>query len=108
MSDFENMYPDSEDRAQEETSIVTLLDEDGNEHEFEHIDSFPFNGETYVVLVPTEEEIENGEADEVLIFTLRVDDEGNEALLLVEDEAELDMAYEEFKSRMQDEFDFEE
>ncbi|MBE7048712.1 MAG: DUF1292 domain-containing protein [Ruminococcaceae bacterium] len=94
--------------SQEESSLVTMMDEEGNEHTFEHVDSFPLNGETYVVLIPTEEEVEQGEADEVLIFTLHADEEGNEALLLVEDEAELDMAFEEFKIRMQDEFDFEE
>ncbi len=105
MKDFEK---ENEARETEEVSTVTLFDEDGNEHEFEHIDSFEFNGETYVVLVPTEEEVAAGEADEVLIFTLHKDEEGNEALLLVEDEAELDMAFEEFKSRMQDAFDFEE
>lgn len=103
MTDFEQV-----NGAEEEVSLVTLMDEEGKEHEFEHIDSFPFNGETYVVLVPTDAEIEAGEADEVLIFTLQTDEEGNETLLLVEDEAELDMAYEEFKARMQDEFDFEE
>lgn len=104
MKDFEQ----NEIQGTEEPSIVTLLDEDGNEHAFEHVDSFPFNGETYVVLIPTEEEVAAGEADEVLIFTLHTDEEGNESLLFVEDEAELDMAFEEFKSRMQDEFDFEE
>lgn len=105
MSEFDERYNEA---AEEEPSIVTLLDEDGNEHEFEHIDSFPFNGETYVVLILTEEEVEAGEADEVLIFTLQTDEEGNETLLFVEDEAELDMAFEEFKNRMNDEFDFEE
>ena len=60
------------------------------------------------MLIPTEEEVAAGEADEVLIFTLQTDEEGNETLLFVEDEAELDMAFEEFKSRMNDEFDFEE
>jgi len=106
MDEFKNTYDPEE--MDEEPSLVTLLDEDGNEHEFEHVDSFPFNGETYVVLIPTEEEIAEGEADEVLFFTLTVDEEGNETLNFVEDEAELDMVYEEFKSRMEDEFDFEE
>ena len=95
------------EEAEDAASLVTLLDEEGNEHQFEHVDSFPFNGETYVVLIPTEEEIAEGEADEVLFFTLQTDDEGKEALSLVEDEAELDMIYEEFKLRRQDEFDFE-
>lgn len=103
MSDIKNITPDTE----EEPTIITMLDEDGVEHEFEHVDSFPFNGETYVVLIPTEEEVQAGEADEVLFFTLKIDDEGNEALTFVEDEAELDMVFEEFKTRMGDVYDFE-
>ena len=58
----------------------------------------------YVCLVPSSED---EESDEVLIFTLSTDEAGKEALMLVEDEAELDMAFEEFKKRMQEEFDFE-
>ncbi len=102
MSDFEQNIPDEMD-----PTLVTMLDEDGNEHEFEHVDSFPLNGETYVVLIPTEEEVAAGEADEVLFFTLQVDEEGNEVLTFVEDEGELDMAFEEFKKRMAEDFDFE-
>ncbi len=103
MSDIKNLTPETE----EEPSIVTMLDEEGNEHAFEHVDSFPFNGETYVVLIPTEDEVVAGEADEVLFFTLQTDSEGNETLTFVEDEAELDMVFEEFKSRMGDVYDFE-
>ena len=50
MSDFEKVMPGE---VEEEPTIVTMLDEEGNEHEFEHVDSFPFNGETYVVLIPS-------------------------------------------------------
>lgn len=88
----------------EDDGVVMLLDEDGNEHAFEHLDSFEFNGDVYVCMASADE---GEDSDEVLIFTLSTDEEGNEALLLVEDEAELDMAFEEFKKRMQDEFDFE-
>lgn len=102
MSDITNITPEAD-----EPSIVTMLDEEGNEHAFEHVDSFPFNGETYVVLIPTEEEVLAGEADEVIFFTLQTDDEGNETLTFVEDEAELDMVFEEFKNRMGDIYDFE-
>ncbi len=102
MSDITNITPEAD-----EPSIVTMLDEDGNEHAFEHVDSFPFNDETYVVLIPTEEEVQAGEPDEVLFFTLHTDEDGNETLTFVEDEAELDMVFEEFKNRMGDIYDFE-
>lgn len=92
---------------QEENSNVVLLDEEGNEHEFEHLDTFEYNGEAYVVLIPVLPEEDESDVDEVLIFRLVTDEEGEEALLAIEDEAELDMVFEEFKNRMKDEFDFE-
>ncbi len=102
MEENTKISPDAENA--EEDNIVMLMDEDGAEHPFEHLDSFEFNGEVYVCLASAEE---GDDSDEVLIFTLSADDDGNETLLLVEDEAELDMAFEEFKKRMQDDFDFE-
>ena len=54
-----------------------------------------------------EEEVAAGEPDAVLFFTFMTDEEGNETLSLVEDEAELDMVFEEFKNRMGEVFDFE-
>ncbi len=101
----ENTKVPAEKEEAADDKYVTLLDEDGSEHRFEHLDSFEFNGDVYVCLVSADEEDETD--DEVLIFTLVTDEEGNETLTLVEDEAELDMAFEEFKKRMQDEFEFE-
>ena len=94
-------YNEIEDE-EEDDGIVVLLDDEGNECSFEHLDTFELNGETYVVLLPAEDE----EADEVVIFRVGEYEDGEEALLPIEDPAELDMAYEEFKSRMSEEFDF--
>lgn len=85
--------------------IVTMVNEDGEKHDFLHLDSFELNGETYVVLLPADEGDE--ECEDVLIYTLQVEEDESETLLPIDDEAELDMAFEEFKSRMADEYDFE-
>lgn len=85
--------------------IVTMVNEDGEKHDFLHLDSFELNGETYVVLLPADEGDE--ECEEVLIYTLTIDEDGSETLMPIDDEAELDMAFEEFKNRMSDEYDFE-
>ena len=34
--------------------FVTLIDEDGNEVEFEHIDTVEYNGVTYLAFIPAE------------------------------------------------------
>ena len=90
---------------EEEEGIVRLVNDNGEEHAFLHLDSFEYNGEIYVVLLPADEGDED--CDEVLIYTLRTEDDGAETLIPIDDEAELDMAFEEFKNRKGDEFDFE-
>ena len=90
---------------EEADGIVTMVNEDGEKHDFLHLDSFELNGEVYVVLLPADEGDE--ECEEVLIYTLKVEEDGSETLLPIEDEAELDSAYEEFKNRMSEEYDFE-
>lgn len=99
--DIKNINPE----AEEESNIVTLLDSEGNPHNFEHLDTFELNGETYALFVP-ELENEDDEVEEVIIFSVGEDEEGNEAFLLVEDEAELDMVFDEFKRRADEEFNF--
>lgn len=90
---------------EETEGIVTMVNEDGEKHDFLHLDSFELNGETYVVLLPADEGDED--CEEVLIYTLAVDEDNSETLFPIEDEAELDMAFEEFKNRMSEEYDFE-
>lgn len=90
---------------EEEEGIVHLLNDEGEEHAFLHLDTFEFNGETYVVLLPADEGDED--CDEVLIYTLHIEEDESETLMPIDDEAELDMAYEEFKNRMSEEYDFE-
>lgn len=94
-----NINPAAEE---EETNIVTLLDGDGNPHDFEHLDTFELNGETYVLFVPAASE-DDDEVEEVIIFSVDEDENGEDVFLLVEDEAELDMVFEEFKKRVDDE-----
>ena len=101
----ENKNFNNPEETEEDDGIVVLLDDEGNECSFEHLDTFELNGEVYVVLLPADDE----DADEVLIFrTGAYEDSDEEALFPIEDPAELDMAFEEFKIRMADEFDFEE
>ena len=53
--------------------FVTLIDEDGNEVEFEHIDTVEYNGVTYLAFIPAEISIE--EDAEVVIMQIVEDDE---------------------------------
>lgn len=92
---------------QERDDIVVLLGEDGEEVEFEHLDTIEMNDSEYVVLLPLDEQ-ENEEVDEVVILKIERNDEGEDSFITVDDEDELNAVFEEFKSRMEDEYDFEE
>lgn len=84
----------------EEGGIITLYDEDNNPVDFEHLDTFELDDSVYIVLL---EVLENGEEnDEVMIFRLEADEDGEDLLAVIEDEAELDAAFAEFESRLED------
>ena len=82
---------------EEETSLITLTDENGKDTEFEYLDCIEYEGKVYLVLIPNEED-----ADESVILEIEPVDEENENYLAVEDEATLNAVYEIFKERFKD------
>ena len=58
--------------------FVTLIDEDGNEVEFEHIDTVEYEGVTYLAFIPAELSVE--EDAEVVIMQVVTDENGEELL----------------------------
>ena len=72
-------------------TYVVLTDEEGNEKEFEHIDTVGYNGETYMAFIPAG--IEVGEEAEVVILKVTEED-GEEILLSVDDDEEADRVFE--------------
>ena len=86
-----------------EDNILFLEDDKGNLGEFMVIDVYEFNNATYFAMVEViEGSIE--ESDEVVI--MRVDVEGDDAeLVTIEDEAELQAAFDEFVRRDQEDYE---
>ena len=103
MSEDLNNIPD----AEEIDNIVILNDEDGNEVEFEFLDLIEFEGEQYVVLLPTKNESEDEDAGEVVILKLEdSESEEEESYVSVDDEDTLNAVFEIFKEKFKDEFNF--
>lgn len=94
-----NNQPEEE---QEETEILTLTDENGNDVDFEYLDCMEYRGKEYLVLMPADE----AETQIVILEVEPVDDE-NENYLAVEDEAVLDAVYDLFKEKYKDVLTFE-
>ena len=67
-----------------------LIDEDGNEVEFEHIDTVEYEGTTYLAFIPAELSLE--EDAEVVIMQI-VEEDGEEMLEAVEDDEIADAVF---------------
>ena len=93
---------DKELLAEEESSFITLTDENGVENEFEFMECIEYQGKEYLVLLPADEN-----SAEVIILEVEPVDEENENYISVEDEAVLDAVYTIFKDHFKDVLTFE-
>ena len=93
---------ENEEILQEEESILSLTDENGEETQFEYLDCIEYNGKEYLVLLPAEED-----ANQIVILEIEPVDEENENYVAVEDENTLDAVYDIFKERYKDVLTFE-
>ena len=89
-------------QEEEETTILTLTDEDGESTDFEYLDSVDYEGKEYLVLMPAEEA-----STEIVILEVEPVDEENENYLPVMDEKLLNAVYAIFKERYKDVLTFE-
>ena len=91
--------------GEELDNIVILNDEDGNEVKFEFLDLMEYEGEEYIILLPTEEGEDN---DEVVILKVEdvEDDPDMETYVSIDDEDTLNAVFEMFKEKFKDEFNF--
>ena len=93
----ENLLPE------EEVSILTLTDENGEEVNFEYLDCIEYESVEYLVLAP-----EGDETGETVILEVQPIDEENENYTGVEDEAILEAVFGIFKEKYKDILEFEE
>ena len=89
--------------TEEESPLLTLTDENGEEVNFEYLDSIEYQGVEYLVLAP-----EGDEEGETVILEVQPVDEENENYIGVEDEAVLDAVFGIFKEKYKDILQFEE
>ena len=91
---------EKEEILQEEESILTLTDENGEETNFEYLDCIEYASKEYLVLMPEE-------SNEIVILEVQPVDEENENYIAVENEAILEAVYGIFKERYKDVLQFE-
>jgi len=86
---------------EEEVSILTLTDENGEDVDFEYLDSIVYEGKEYLVLIPAEDE-----SGEIVILEIEPVDEETENYLSVDDEAVLNAVFGIFKEKYKDILEF--
>ncbi len=87
-------------------NIISLKDENGKDVNFEFLDMINYENENYIVLLPADEDAEDG--DEVVILKQAKVDENSEEEEYdsVEDENILNAVFNLFKEKYKDEFEF--
>ena len=90
----------NEEILEEEESILTLTDENGEDQRFEYLDCVELDGIEYLVLMPED-------SNEIVILEIQPVDEENENYVAVENEEILDKVYAIFKERYKDVLTFE-
>ncbi len=89
--------------------IITLIDEDGVEAEYEHIDTLEYNNNTYFALIklePTQDEILEDE-DLLVILKLVIDENGDQLLATIDDDTEYDEVASRFEENLEDYYEIE-
>jgi len=92
---------DREEMQEELDNIIVLTDDEGNDVEFEWLDTVEMNDKRYVVVLPTEDD-----SEEVVILKIESEEE-EDTFVGLEDEAEINAVFEVFKEKNKENFDFE-
>lgn len=74
------------------SDYITIADEDGTEYELEVLSTLEYNGFTYLAVIPADDS--HPELDSLQVSILKsVEEDGEEILTAIEDEAELEAVY---------------
>lgn len=77
--------------AENDDDLVTLVDEEGHEHQFTLVDVVELDDRRYALMVPAGEEEEVGEdEEEAFVFRLETDENGEEVLVDIDDDEEFE------------------
>ena len=89
------------DAMENEGTLITLEDEEGNEIEFEFLDVIEYEGEEFIVLIENDED-----ADEVVILQINAIDDETDEYVSIDDEELLDKIFDIFKKKYDGEINF--
>lgn len=83
--------------------IIELTDDEGNTISLEHLDTVEYKGETYMAFIPAELDLED--SCELVILKVEEEENGEESLVTLDSEEELDELFQIFSERLEDAFE---
>jgi len=89
----------------DEMDIILLYDEEGNETEFEVVATLELDENEYAILLPRDDERDPDaeEVEEAYILRIEQDDDGEDVLVGIEDEEELNAVIEAYEELVKEE-----
>jgi len=87
----------------EEERIITLVDENGEEEDYEVIDIVEMEDAQYAVLLAVEENPVEASEGEVIILKFGKDDTGSDILVTIEDDEEWEKVADAWEEKLVDE-----
>ncbi len=86
--------------------FVTLVDEEGNELEYEMVDAVEIDGQQYVALLPVLQGGPEVLEEEYQAVILKIENENGEDILVsIDDEDEFNKVWAQFEERLSEDFD---
>ena len=82
------------------SDFITVTDEDGNDFELEHLGTLEYQDNTYMAFVPAD--MDEEDEDFGLILLRAIEENGEQLLADIDDEAELNAVYEQFMEELFD------
>jgi len=83
--------------------FVTISDDDGNDFVLEHLDTIEIDDTYYMAFLPTD--IDEDDEDYGLVVLKVIEENGEDVLVSIDDDALLENIYERFIERLSDEED---
>ena len=74
--------------------FVSIIDDEGNEFELEHLDTLEYKGNQYMAFVRAD--LDEGDEDFGLILLRVIEQDGEQILATIDDDQELDEVYEKY------------
>ena len=101
----ENVNKNEITPEEEDSLIFTLTDEDGNDIDFEVVGEYEKDGQRYFAMIPVADENPDSDVCEYVVLKLAVED-GEEVLISVDDDEELDAVADYFDDLFSREIDY--